>query len=66
MLAIHSRDDEVVPIGPTQTYIAALRKNGARAEMIELSGIQHHQTYRYVDALRRAVPWLKEIWKQQR
>lgn len=63
LFAIHSRDDEVVPIAATQRAIAELRKNGTRAELIELAGIRHHQTYRFVDALRRAVPWLNEVWK---
>ncbi len=63
VLAIHSRDDQVVPIGPTRNYILELQKNGVRADLIELSGIAHHQTYRFVDGLRRAVPWLREIWK---
>ena len=63
VLAIHSRDDRVVPIGPTEQYVAELRKSGGHAELIELTGIAHHQTYRFVDGLRRAVPWLKELWK---
>jgi len=63
VLAIHSKDDQVVPIGPTRTYIGELQKSGARADLIELTGIAHHQTYRFVDGLHRAVPWLKEIWK---
>ena len=63
VLAIHSRDDEVVPIAPTQQFIAELKKKGVRADMIELSGIHHHQTYRFVDGLKGAVPWLKELWK---
>jgi predicted peptidase len=63
VFAIHSRDDEVVPIGPTQRYIGELKKKGIRAELIELSGIRHHQTYRFVDPLKQAVPWLKDLWK---
>jgi predicted peptidase len=63
VLAIHSRNDKVVPIGPTERAIADLQKNGVRAELITLTGIPHHQTYRFVDGMRRAVPWLKELWK---
>lgn len=62
VLAIHSRADDVAPIGPTEARIAELRKNGIRAELIALTGIPHYQTYRFVDGLRRAVPWLKETW----
>jgi dipeptidyl aminopeptidase/acylaminoacyl peptidase len=63
VLAIHSRNDEVVPIGPTETRIAELRKSGGRAELITLSGITHYETNRFVEGLSRAVPWLKEIWR---
>jgi len=64
VLAIHSRNDEVAPIGPTEARIAELQKAGTRAELIALTGISHFQTYRFVEGLRRAVPWLKEIWKK--
>jgi predicted peptidase len=62
VLAIHSRNDEVAPIGPTEARIAELQKTGTRAELIALTGISHFETYRFVEGLRRAVPWLKEIW----
>jgi predicted peptidase len=63
VLAIHSRDDEVAPIAPTEARIAELRKAGKPAELITLTGISHYQTYRFVDGLRRAVPWLRALWK---
>ncbi len=63
VFAVHSKDDQTVQIGPARAAIAELRKNGVRAELVELSGIAHHQTYRFVDGLRRAVPWLKELWR---
>jgi len=61
--AIHSLDDTVVPIGPAQKAIAELQNSGVNAQLIELSGIAHHQTYRFVDSLRRAAPWLRSVWK---
>ena len=63
VLAIHSRDDQVVPFGPTQARIAELQNAGVDAKLITLSGITHYQTYRFKDALREAVPWLREVWK---
>jgi len=63
VLAIHSRNDQVMPIGPTETRIAELQKSGVNAKLIALSGITHFETYRFVDGLRQAVPWLREIWK---
>jgi predicted peptidase len=63
VLAIHSRDDQVAPFDPTKARIAELEKAGVNARLIALTGITHYQTYRFRDALREAVPWLREIWK---
>jgi len=63
VLAIHSRNDEVAPIGPTEQRIKELEKFGVHAELITLTGITHFQTYRFVDGMKRAVPWLRDIWK---
>jgi predicted peptidase len=63
VLAIHSRNDQVMPIGPTEARIAELQNSGVNAKLIALTGITHFETYRFVDGLRQAVPWLREIWK---
>lgn len=63
VFAVHSRDDEVMPIGPTETRIRELQKGGIRAELVVLTGISHYQTNRFVEGLRRAVPWLQQLWK---
>lgn len=63
VFAVHSRSDEVVPIGPTEARVRELQKMGVPAELTALNGISHHETQRFVDGLRRAVPWLQGIWK---
>jgi len=63
VLAIHSRDDQVVPFDPAEARIAELQKAGVNAKLIPLTGIAHYETYRFRDALRQAVPWLREVWK---
>jgi predicted peptidase len=63
VFAVHSRDDEVVPIGPTEQRILDLKKMGKNAELVVVNGITHFETYRHVDGLRKAVPWLNELWK---
>jgi predicted peptidase len=63
VLAIHSRDDQVVPFGPTEARIAELQKAGVNAKLIALSGISHYETNRFQGALRQAIPWLREVWK---
>jgi predicted peptidase len=62
MFAVHSRADQVVPIGPTEQRIAELQKRGVNAQLVALNGIQHYETYKFVDALRQAVPWVQQIW----
>src|SRR5260370_3027430 len=54
VLAIHSRDDQVVPIGPTEARIAELRKAGLNAKRIPLTGIAHYHTSRFSEALPHA------------
>jgi predicted peptidase len=63
VFAVHSRNDEVMPIEPTATRIKELQKAGVRAELVTLTGISHSQTNRFVSGLRSVVPWVKEVWK---
>lgn len=65
VLAIHSHSDQVVPFGPTETRIAELQEAGVNAKLIALDGITHYETTRFRDSLRQAVPWLREVWKQE-
>jgi predicted peptidase len=63
VLAIHSRDDQVAPFRPTEARIAELQKAGVNAKLIPLSGITHYETSRFRDALRQAIPWLRQVWE---
>jgi predicted peptidase len=63
VLAVHSRDDQVAPFDPTEARIAELAKAGVNAKLIPLTGVTHYQTNRFKDALRQAVPWLREVWR---
>jgi predicted peptidase len=63
VLAVHSRDDQVAPFDPTAARIAELQKAGVNAKLIPLTGITHYETFRFRDALRQAIPWLREVWK---
>jgi predicted peptidase len=63
VLAIHSRDDQVAPFDPTDARIAELQKAGVNAKLIPLTGVTHYETQRFTEALRKAVPWLREVWK---
>lgn len=63
VLAIHSRDDQVVPFAPTEARVTELQNLGVNAKLIALAGITHFETYRFQGALRQAIPWLREVWK---
>ena len=63
VFAVHSRDDQLQPIGPTEQRIADLKKRGVNAQIVVVTGIQHFETDRFVDSLRQAVPWVREVWK---
>jgi predicted peptidase len=63
VLAIHSRDDQVAPFAPAEARIAELQKAGVNAKFIAVEGITHYETGRFQDALRQAIPWLREVWK---
>ena len=53
VFAVHSRDDQVQPIGPTEQRIAELKKRGINAQIVVLNGIQHFETYKFVTACAR-------------
>jgi predicted peptidase len=63
VLAIHSRDHQVVPFAPTEARITELQKLGVDAKLMALTGITHFETYRFRDALQQTIPWLREVWK---
>jgi predicted peptidase len=65
VFAVHSRDDRVVPIGPAEERIAELKKQGVNAQIVVVSGIAHFETYKFVSALRQAVPWIQQIWSKK-
>ena len=63
--AIHGRRDEVVPLGPTEKAIDALRAKGANVALVVVDRPTHYETGRFVEPLRGAVPWLKRIWAEK-
>ena len=62
VFAVHSRDDQTNPIGPTEQRIAELKKQGVNAQIVVLTGISHFQTNRFVGGLRQALPWIQQVW----
>jgi predicted peptidase len=63
VLAIHSREDLVMPYLPTRERIDELKSAGVNADLILLTNISHYETYRFQDALQEAVTWLRTVWE---
>ena len=64
VFAVHSRADDVVPIGPTLKRIEELNALGKNARLVVVNGIPHYATGAYVGALREAVLWVRDVWRR--
>ena len=60
---IHSRQDEVVPLAPTQEYVERLKSNGYDVRLIVIEGVTHFEIPGFAGPLREAVPWIRDVWK---
>ncbi len=59
---IHSRADEVVPVGPAEDAANQLREAGGNVVFTALDGIGHFTMGAYVPALRTAGEWMLGQW----
>ena len=62
--AIQAADDDVLPAQPTIDFIAQLHARGVDASMELLDGVTHYETPRFMEPLRRTVPWIQAQWAQ--
>jgi predicted peptidase len=62
---IHGRRDQVVPLGPAEQEVAALRAAGVDARLAVVEDATHYQTERFVPALHQAIPWLRAVWERR-
>jgi poly(3-hydroxybutyrate) depolymerase len=60
--ALHSTDDELISIGPSQAVFPALTARDPRSHLEVIEGVTHYQTSGFADPLARAVPWIRSIW----
>lgn len=60
---IHSRQDELVPLEPTEVAVDALKAKGVSLEFVVLDSITHFETYLFVDPLREAISWIEDVWR---
>jgi predicted peptidase len=62
LCAIHSPQDNVVPLAPTQRAISQLHAKGVPVKLILAEGLSHYDGAGYVQPLRSAVPWIQVAW----
>ncbi len=63
LYVIHSRQDERVPLAPTQKYVEQLKSKGCDVRLIVIEGVTHFEIPRFAEPLREAVPWIRDVWK---
>jgi predicted peptidase len=61
---IHSQDDELIDVEPTETAVKQLRFHGADVELVVVKGISHYEANRFIGPLHEAIPWIKQVWQQ--
>jgi len=59
---IHSRDDELIPFGLTETAVRELQSRGVAVEFVAAEGITHFETMPLAKHLRAAIPWIRRVW----
>lgn len=60
---IHSKDDEVLALTPTQSTVDALKEKQAPIELIVIEGVTHYQTADFLPYVKAAVPWVESQWR---
>ncbi len=63
LYVIHSEADEVAPLESTRTHVQTLQNAGCQVQLRVVEGITHFQTVEFVEPLRDAVPWIRQVWR---
>ncbi len=63
LYAIHSRQDQVIDLGPAKKAVQEMKKRGVTARLVVLEdGPTHYSTAAFAPALRRGVKWVQQLW----
>jgi predicted peptidase len=62
---IHSADDKVLPLGPTQRHVEALEQRGANVELKVVTGYDHYKTAQFATPMKSAAEWLRKVWDEK-
>jgi predicted peptidase len=61
---IHSKQDEIFPYQQVEEMVQILKDREVPVQLELIDGISHYNTAGFAEYLRKAVPWIKEIWKK--
>ena len=61
---IHSRQDQVVPFGPSESTALELEKLGRVVKFVALGGLDHYNMHGFLNPLGRAALWIAEQWEK--
>ncbi len=62
---IHSRDDGLISLEGAQQAVEKLKSRGCDVHLEVIEGISHFETSRFIQPLKRTVPWVRKVWQQQ-
>jgi predicted peptidase len=65
LYVIHSRRDELFPLRDTQTTVNKLHEKGVPIEIDVVDNTTHFQTERFIEPVRAALPWVRDIWRSE-
>jgi predicted peptidase len=61
---IHSKQDEIFPVKKVEEMVQILKNRGVPVQLQLVAGISHYNTGGFAEPLRKAVQWIKEVWKK--
>ena len=64
LVIIHSRQDEIVSLQPTEDIVNTLQAKGAPVKLVVLDGITHYEMFHFVEPLRKTVSWVESVWQR--
>ena len=64
LYVIHSRADDILPYEATTAAVEELQGRGVQVELDLKGTLGHYQMEMFIDPIKEAVPWIKEVWNQ--
>jgi predicted peptidase len=62
---VHGKQDEIINYKHAADAAEELKTQGIPVKLILVDGLSHYQTQAYVEPVRKAVSWLRELWRYQ-